>query len=580
MPSVPMTCGRRNSTINRRSKRSSRCEDKGVTRNMANQVDIGGIIVDVDGVVRQLRYDLKDDWYPDPLGYEDILEPDAISKAITAAITDNDGLFLPGSRTELNIPKKGFVLRYSLETSLLDRAYYHALVAELAPFYDLILPPIVLSHRYASSGDRAGRYLFLHHIEQWKLFEGYVAQEATNKPVILVTDVQNYYENISVEMLTRVFRERVSQLSATGTEKARIRSIIDHLERCLMKWCFRGTHGLPQNRDASSFLANVAMLSVDEAMLRHGYTYFRYMDDIRIAVPSRYKARSALQDLIVELRKIGLNVNSGKTEIVEPGTPRHSELLNTGDRDLEQIDNMWRSRSLPVIRRSFEPLRSLSLRLIAENRMDERAFRFCVKRFENLALCKEIDMPENYFEPMVQAAIKELDAHPCTTDQLVRFLKAAPTSEHDIERVAHLLRDEERAIYDWQNYLLWQLLVYKGHNDPDLIDVARTRSAMSSLQADRAGAILFLGATGAPADRQAMARQFVDCDHHLLQRNALIAIHELGFQDGVKQYVVPHVLPCLRGTYRRIHERFHGCYHRPLPPVSYLDIYDEVTSYD
>lgn len=547
---------------------------------MANQVDIGGIIVDVDRVVRQLKYDLKDDWYPDPLGYEDILEPDAISEAIVASINANDGLFLPGSRAELNIPKKGFVLRYSLETSILDRAYYHALVAELAPFFDLLLPPVIMSHRFASNGNRAGRYLFLHPIEQWKLFEGYVAQEAISRPVILVTDVQNYFENISVGMLTNAFRERVSQVPATGAEKARIRTIIDHLERCLKKWCFRSTHGLPQNRDASSFLANIAMLSVDQAMLDRGYTYFRYMDDIRIAAPSKYKARSALQDLIVELRKIGLNVNSGKTEIVEPGTPRHADLLNTRDRELEQIDNLWNSRSLPVIRRSFEPLRSLSLRLIAENRTDERAFRFCVKRFENLALCKEVDMPENYFEPMVQAAIEELDAHPCTTDQLVRFLKAAPTSHDDIARVAHLLRDEERAIYDWQNYMLWQLLVYKGHKDQDLIDVARTRSAMSSLQADRAGAILFLGATGAPVDRQTMARQFIDCDHHLLQRNALIAIHELGFQDGIKQYVAPHVLPCLRGTYRKINERFRGCYHRPLPPVSYLDIYDEVTSYD
>jgi hypothetical protein len=547
---------------------------------MSNEVDIGGIEVDVNCIVRQLRYDLKDDWYPDSLGYEDTLEPDAIADAIASAINSNDGIFPAGSRAELNVPKRGFVLRYSLETSLLDRIYYHALVAELAPFYDALLPPVVMSHRYASSGNRSGRYLFLHPIEQWKLFEGYVVQEAKKKPVVLVTDVQNYFENISVGMLVEALKGRVKHLNADGTEKARIRIIINLLEQCLKEWCFSKTHGLPQNRDASSFLANVFMLNVDEVMLRRGYSYFRYMDDIRVAAPTRYKARAALQDLIVELRKIGLNVNSGKTEILEPGTQRYVELLSSGERELEQIDNMWRSRSVPVIRRSFKPLRSLALRLIEENRTDERAFRFCVKRFENLALCNEINTPADYFEPMVQAAIEELDLQPYTTDQLVRFLKAAPTNEADIVKIAHFLRDEERAIYDWQNYLLWQLLVYKEHKDPDLIHIAKRRSEMSSLQADRAGAILFLGANGTPADRQIVAKGFVCCDHHLLQRNALIAVHELDFKDGVEKHVAPHVLPCLKGTYRRIRQRFPGCYHRPLPPVSYLDIYDEVSSYE
>ena len=547
---------------------------------MASKVDIGGIEVDVGRVVRQLRYDLKDDWYPDSLGYEDTLEPDVIAAAIKDALDANDGLFVPDSRTELNIPKKGFVLRYSLDTSLLDRAYYHALVAELAPFYDILLPPVVLSHRFAFSGNRAGRYLFLHPIEQWKLFEGYVNQEIASNPVILVTDVQNYFENISIVMLVESLRKRVTQLNANGVEKARIQSVINHLERCLKEWCFCTTHGLPQNRDASSFLANIFMLTVDEAMLNRGYAYFRYMDDIRVASPTRYKARAALQDLIIELRKIGLNVNAGKTEILEPETQQYTELLSSHDRELEQIDNMWRSRSLPVIRRSFEPLRSLALQLISDKRTNERAFRFCVKRFENLALCKEIDTPADYFQPMIQSAIGELDMHPWTTDQLVRFLKAAPTNKEDIERVSHFLRDEERAIYDWQNYLLWQLLVYKGYKDTDLIQVARRRSALSSLQGDRAGATLFLGASGTHKDRQVVAQRFTSYDHHLLQRNALIAVHELKFADAVKEYVAPHVLPCLQGTYRRIRQRFPGCYHRPLPPVSYLEIYDEVTSYE
>ena len=170
------------------------------------------------------------------------------------------------------------------------------------------------------------------------------------------------------------------------------------------------------------------MLPIDEEMLNRGYTYYRYVDDIRIATTNRYAARAALQDLIVELRKLGLNVNSAKTKILEPGMQEYEVELFRRYPDLEQIDNMWRSRSLPVIRRSFEPLRTLALKLVTQGRTQEAAFRFCIQRFENLARCQQMDVPRDYFDPLVTIAIQELDSQPCSSDQLVRFLKAAPTS--------------------------------------------------------------------------------------------------------------------------------------------------------
>ncbi len=547
---------------------------------MPLEVDLGSITTDFQEVVRELKYDLRDEWYPDSLGYEDMLSPEGIAEGVKNSIEANNGLFMPEPRKELNIPKRGFVLRYSLETCLFDRAYYHSLVRYLAPLYDTLLPNQVLSHRYASQGDRAGRYLFLHPIEQWKLFSGYVAQEINAKPVVLVTDVQNYFENIQIDRLANTLRNHVPSLNIDGAEKARVRNVINDLERCLKTWCYSDTHGLPQNRDASSFLANIVMLAVDEVMLRRGYTYYRYMDDIRIATSSRYEARKALQELIVELRALGLNVNPGKTAILEPEMPEYAKMLSESEPELEQIDNMWKSRSLPVIRRSFEPLQRLSLRLIQEQRTQDRAFRFCIKRFENVALCAEIDTPATFFEPLIAVAINELDTHPCTTDQLVRFLKASPISYAHLISIADFLKDNVRAIYDWQNYLLWQLLVYKGYRDNALIAVARNRIDNTFLEADRAGAMLYLGAMGSGEDRQLLVQRFQHCNHHLLQRNAIIAVHELEYRQGIDTHVAPHVLPSLKGTYRGIREKHHGCYHRPLPTVSYLDIYDEVTSYE
>jgi hypothetical protein len=127
---------------------------------MSKIIELGAFSPDIAEVVRQLKQDLKDDWYPDSLGYEDALKPDVAAELLTGCFQKNHGLYVPDDRTELNIPKKGFVLRYSLEMSLADRLYYQALVGQLVPFFDPLLPNQVLNHRYAAGGPRAGRYLF------------------------------------------------------------------------------------------------------------------------------------------------------------------------------------------------------------------------------------------------------------------------------------------------------------------------------------------------------------------------------------------------------------------------------------
>jgi hypothetical protein len=84
---------------------------------MSKIIELGAFSPDIAEVVRQLKQDLKDDWYPDSLGYEDALKPDVAAELLTGCFQKNHGLYVPDDRTELNIPKKGFVLRYSLENS-------------------------------------------------------------------------------------------------------------------------------------------------------------------------------------------------------------------------------------------------------------------------------------------------------------------------------------------------------------------------------------------------------------------------------------------------------------------------------
>lgn len=238
--------------------------------------------------------------------------------------------------------------------------------------------------------------------------------------------------------------------------------------------------------------------------------------------------------------------------------PDYHEALGKDEPLLAQIDSMWRSRSLPVIRRSFTPLLKLSQDLIARGATQERGFRFCIQRFENLALCHELGVPKSLFDPMTDVCVRQLDAQPFSSDQIVRFLKAVPMSLEQLAHVAKLVADHVRAIYDWQNYLLWQLLVHKKYSTPELIAVARKRAAQVNRPADRAGAILFLGATETEEDRLFVAKLFNTYDKHIVQRNALIAVHELTFDSGIKEHVKDYVMPSLQGPTKELKTNSQG----------------------
>src|SRR5690606_37498641 len=117
---------------------------------------------------------------------------------------------------------------------------------------------------------------------------------------------------------------------------------------------FSRDHGLPQNRDASAFLSNILLSCVDSEMTKKGYDYYRYVDDIRIIANSELHARRALQDLIRQLRTVGLNINANKTEILAPDASNEkvSEYFPSQDSSTIAINQMWQSRSRRIVTKS------------------------------------------------------------------------------------------------------------------------------------------------------------------------------------------------------------------------------------
>src|SRR5690349_24006121 len=116
-------------------------------------IDLGPLQFDDEVVLRQLRLDLRDDWFRDLREFQDIFDKGQIKTVAVENFSKNDGVYRPIKPDLLNVPKANFTLRYALETGVADRALYHGLVAYLVPFYDPLLPWNVFNHRRSIGRD-------------------------------------------------------------------------------------------------------------------------------------------------------------------------------------------------------------------------------------------------------------------------------------------------------------------------------------------------------------------------------------------------------------------------------------------
>lgn len=240
--------------------------------------------LDLSLAVKRVKRDIRDDWFVDPLGYGDILS----KRQFDRWLEDSERF---EKAEDFNIPKEGFVVRAACEMFIHERVLYQAIVDLLIEEYDPLLRSCIFSHRL-----RPGRedFIFLNAIDAWRDFNENtrLAMDSDNK-VVVITDIQNYYQCIRFNTLCDSLENE--DPNADGQFAA----AISLLRRLLRAWRPDGV-GLPQNRDASSFLGNMFLRDVDEHMVLKGYDYFRYMDDIRIVCEDIYEARRALQELVIK----------------------------------------------------------------------------------------------------------------------------------------------------------------------------------------------------------------------------------------------------------------------------------------
>lgn len=449
-------------------------------------------------ILQHLRQDMRDDWYFDCLNYEDICtEPNEAKRVIISLLQEWNGTYRGTPRVVRNIPKSGYGERYGLETDFFDRFIYQAICSFLIPYYDKLLSHRVLSYRYDPEPQKP-KYLFKRKISRWLTFEGVTLTFIRSEKYLLVTDISNFFENISRAQIITKLEDAIPDIQATGPEKLQIRNAISTLDKLLGQWTFSGSHGLPQNRDASSFLSNILLSSVDRQMVKNGYDYYRYVDDIRVIADSGLHARRALQDLIRELRIVGLNINASKTEILAFDTPKDkiAKYFLSQDSTMNAIDYMWQSHSRRLVTRSVTYIFSILTDCITLGETQSRQFRFAVNRVAQIVESGLFDVSDVLATTMLDTLLGHLSDQAVSTDQYCRLILVLDRDGRCLPALEAFLLAEEGAIHDWQNYHIWLILAQRQYRSDALVALADRKLLEDMTSGEGAAVLIWLRCTG------------------------------------------------------------------------------------
>lgn len=541
-----------------------------------------GFPIQFDLVLRHLRQDMRDDWYFDCLQYQDLFDDPNEAKRIIISLLQNwNGVYCGTRRVVRNIPKKGYGERYGLETDFFDRFIYQAICSFLIPYFDKLLSHRVLSYRYDPKPLKP-KYLFKPKISRWFTFEGVTLTFIRSKNHLLVTDLSNFFENISRAQLIAELERAIPDIQATGPEKLQIRNAIRTLDKLLEQWTYSGSHGLPQNRDASSFLSNILLSSIDHEMVKNGYDYYRYVDDIRIIANSESSARRALQDLIRQLRKVGLNINASKTEILSPDTPKDklAEYFPSQDSTTNAINYMWQSSSRRLVTHSVTYIFNILTGCIASGETQSRQFRFAVNRIAQIVESGLFDVSDALSTTLLDSLSGTLPNQAVSTDQYCRLIAILDRDGRCLPALEAFLLAEEEAIHDWQNYNLWLLLAVRKYRSDTLLALA-DRKLQNDLRSGEAAAIFIW--LRCVEEKDLIERSLQGFSTSLPYQNARYLLISASALPDVYLRPLHGLVPIgLRGTVTRAarHNNEDGLPFAVRERTDLLNLVDEVNEYD
>lgn len=225
----------------------------------------------------------------------------------------NEGKYYANKASFIHVPKPGFTTRPAALLSFPDKIIYEALVSSIKTKVEKKL----ISNAYVM-WPRADYVP-----KRWGEFER--APIGSGEAYIVNIDITAFYDSIEHSILENKIVEIIGDDSIAKSISKLLSTIMG------------SNRGLPQGLLPSDTLATLYLQPLDSAMLRSGFNYWRHGDDVRMTANNISLARKSIAIAEVELRKIGLVLNSSKCTI-KKADQYDSHLLETS-KEYEVIKN-------------------------------------------------------------------------------------------------------------------------------------------------------------------------------------------------------------------------------------------------
>ncbi|MCC2598431.1 RNA-directed DNA polymerase [Sphingobacterium sp. FBM7-1] len=346
-------------------------------------------------------------------------------------------------RTKTILPLEDAIVYQALANKIATDKY--ALLADNNGFvFGSVLHPEVEKGTDILDNEKAEYFFFEYYLPHYNKFVDSVNHEIENLNVRykLETDITGFFDCIPHSKLLMV-------LHKYNVEP----EILDFLENCLN--LYSGTRdsitpgvGIPQGPAASFFFANIFLSELDARLNRLGYSYYRYMDDIRIYEEDEDQLYDALVLIDNYLKGNGLSLNSKKTSV---------EILEE-DREKEKIQSLFSSYNdtADVYTDIIEAAKTdLSISDVADQGSDSEqtdAVYATLSDEELIAFCtKEVKEAETFF----LKEFMKVDSSEFKT----QFRKLNDTTKREIQHQTYKWRNANRILTDFDKAILNEKLI-------------------------------------------------------------------------------------------------------------------------
>lgn len=236
-----------------------------------------------------------------------------------------EGKYRPKSPNIIRVEKKYGVCRHLQIPTPEDAVVLQALVETLAPIIKANQPTERAYYSRSHSafiGEESVDGSFPYPwFKLWPQFQEKIYKFTTTFKYVVVTDIANYYDNISFDRLRNV-------ISSYGKFEE---VLLDFLFFMLESFVWRPDYlplsgvGLPQvNFDAPRLLGHAFLFEIDRYLNdKTNGNFVRWMDDIDFGTNDTDTAKKILRDLDELLLTRGLRLNMGKTKILSSSEARH-----------------------------------------------------------------------------------------------------------------------------------------------------------------------------------------------------------------------------------------------------------------